>query len=211
MGRTDFTRMRCPVARAMAVLGERWAILVLREAFYGTTRFDEFERNLGIAPNILSARLRGLVQHGLLQRAPGPGGTRHEYRLTEKGRDFFPAYVALKGWADRWMTGPEGPAVLLQEAATGREVTPPPLLAGDGSPLVPETVRVLPGPGASPEMRVRLASGSPPGSHVPGRPTHAAGQSPAPIGPHVPGGPIHAAGQSPVPIGPLTAQGSEDA
>lgn len=161
MGRTDFTTHRCPVARAMAVLGERWAILVLREAFYGTTRFDEFERNLGIAPNILSARLRGLVEHGLLERAAAPGpGARHEYRLTDKGRDFFPAYVALKGWADRWMTGPEGPLVVLREAGTGREVTPPPLLGGDGAPLTPEAVRVLPGPGASPGMRARFA---PPG------------------------------------------------
>jgi DNA-binding HxlR family transcriptional regulator len=164
MGRTDFTTHRCPVARAMAVLGERWAILVLREAFYGTTRFDEFERNLGIAPNILSARLRGLVEHGLLERVPGRGGgggARHEYRLTGKGRDFFPAYVALKGWADRWMTGPEGPLVVLREAGTGREVTAPPLLGGDGAPLTPEAVRVLPGPGASPGMRARLAPSGP--------------------------------------------------
>jgi DNA-binding HxlR family transcriptional regulator len=156
---TDFTRMSCPVARAMAVLGERWAILVLREAFYGTTRFDAFERNLGIAPNILSARLRSLVEHGVLERVPAScGGARHEYRLTEKGRDFFPAYVALKGWADRWMTGPEGPLVVLQDAATGQEVASPPLLAGDGQPLTPEAVRVLPGPGASPGMRARLAA-----------------------------------------------------
>lgn len=155
MVQTDFTRHRCPVARAMAVLGERWAILVLREAFYGTTRFDAFERNLGIAPNILSARLRGLAEGGLLERVPGPGA-RHEYRLTPKGRDFFPAYVALKGWADRWMTGTEGPLVVLAEAATGREVIPPPLLGKDGRPLTPDAVRVLPGPGASPAMRARL-------------------------------------------------------
>src|SRR5690554_5183193 len=102
--------MRCPVARSMAVLGERWAILVLREAFYGARRFEEFERHLGIAPNILSARLRSLVEHGLLERVPrrgagagaGAGKGRHEYRLTEKGRDFFPAYLALKRWGDRW-------------------------------------------------------------------------------------------------------------
>ena len=82
MGRTDFTRMRCPVARSMAVLGERWAMLVLREAFYGTTRFDEFERHLGIAPNILSARLKDLAEHGLLEKVPLPeprgAGSRHQ-------------------------------------------------------------------------------------------------------------------------------------
>ncbi len=155
MTRTDFTRHGCPVARAMAVLGERWAILVLREAFYGTARFDAFERNLGIAPNILSARLRALAEHGLLERVPGPGA-RHEYRLTDKGRDFFPAYVALKHWADRWMTGPDGPLVVLAEAATGREVAAPPLLGQDGRALTPDAVRVLPGPGASAALRARL-------------------------------------------------------
>ncbi len=157
MGRTDFTRMRCPVARSMAVLGERWAMLVLREAFYGTTRFDEFERHLGIAPNILSARLRDLTEHGLLEKAPlAEGGARHEYRLTEKGRDFFPAYLALKAWADRWMTGPDGPAVLLEEAATGRPVQAMPVLSAAGTPLRPEDVRVLPGPGAGEALRARF-------------------------------------------------------
>jgi len=155
MGRTDFTRMRCPVARSMAVLGERWAMLVLREAFYGTTRFDALERNLGIAPNILSARLRALTEHGLLEKVPGPGA-RHEYVLTAKGRDFFPAYLALKTWADRWMTGPEGPLVVLEEAATGRPVVVPPVLNTAGAPLRPEEVRVLPGPGAGRATRVRF-------------------------------------------------------
>ncbi|MFZ4409797.1 MAG: winged helix-turn-helix transcriptional regulator [Paracraurococcus sp.] len=158
MVRTDFTRMRCPVARSMAVLGERWAMLVLREAFYGTTRFDEFERHLGIAPNILSARLRDLTEHGLLEKAPvAEGGARRAYRLTEKGRDFFPAYLALKAWADRWMAGPEGPSILLEEAATGRLVEAPPALSAAGLPLRPEDVRILPGPGAGEALRDRFA------------------------------------------------------
>src|SRR3954469_18852471 len=156
MARTDFTRMRCPVARSMAVLGERWAMLVLREAFYGTTRFDAFERNLGIAPNILAARLRDLTGHGLLEKLPLPGGGRHEYRLPGKGRDFFPAYLALKAWADRWMPGPEGPPVVLEEAATGRPVQAPVALSAAGTPLRPEEVRVLPGPGAGEGLRTRF-------------------------------------------------------
>ena len=157
MGRTDFTQMRCPVARAMAVLGERWAMLVLRECFYGTRRFDEFERNLGIAPNILSARLRDLAAHGLIEKLPAPGA-RHEYRLTEKGRDAFPVFLALKGWADRWMTGPEGPPVVLEERATGVPVQSPPALASTGEPLRPEDIRVLAGPGASEALRMRFGA-----------------------------------------------------
>ncbi|WP_149536614.1 winged helix-turn-helix transcriptional regulator [Siccirubricoccus phaeus] len=167
MSRIDFSRMRCPVARSMAVLGERWAMLVLREAFYGTTRFDEFERNLGIAPNILSARLRQLTEHGLLAKTPisasGGPGARHAYRLTEKGRDFFPAYLALKAWADRWMTGPEGPPVVLEEAATGRPIVAPPVLSSAGTRLWPEDIRVLPGPGAGRATRARFGETPPDG------------------------------------------------
>jgi DNA-binding HxlR family transcriptional regulator len=161
MGRTDFTTHPCPVARSMAVLGERWAILILREAFYGTTRFDAFERHLGIAPNILSARLRDLVAHGLLEKGPGP---RADYRLTEKGRDFFPAYLALKRWSDRWMAPPEGPVVVLEDRATGEEVVAPLPRAADGRPIAPEDVRVLPGPGAPPALRARLLRAQQPGT-----------------------------------------------
>lgn len=153
---TDFTTMPCPVARSMAVLGERWAILVLREAFYGTTRFDEFERNLGIAPNILSARLKTLVTHGLLARVVAPEGARHVYRLTEKGRDFFPAYVALKAWADRWMTDEKGPLTILQDNRSGAEIAAPKLTRPDGSAITLDDLRILPGPGAGRHLRRRF-------------------------------------------------------
>jgi DNA-binding HxlR family transcriptional regulator len=159
MARTDFSRMRCPIARSMEVLGERWAILVMREAFYGTTRFDDFARNLGIASNILSARLAKLVANGVLERVPAEGA-RHAYSLTEKGRDFFPAFVALKRWGDRWMAGPEGPVVRLVDPATGQDVTSPPLLGAGGRPLGPDDIRLLPGPGAGEEMRRRLSAGA---------------------------------------------------
>jgi DNA-binding HxlR family transcriptional regulator len=160
--RTDFTQARCPVARSMAVLGERWAILILREAFYGETRFDAFQKALGIAPNILSARLRDLLAHGVMEKLPAPEGSggRHEYRLTEKGRDLFPAYLAIKRWGDRWMAPPEGPVVELRERATGRAVESPPLLGTDGALLGPEDVVALPGPGATPALRKRLLPGS---------------------------------------------------
>jgi DNA-binding HxlR family transcriptional regulator len=156
--RTDFADQPCPVARAMAVLGERWAILILREAFSGATRFDQFERRLGIAPNILAARLRGLVEHGVLEKVPaGEGTARHEYRLTEKGRDVFPAYLALKRWGDRWMAPPEGPLIDLRERASGREVEIPVPRRSDGQPLQPEDVVRLPGPGAPPALQSLLA------------------------------------------------------
>lgn len=165
--RTDFTLQRCPVARSMAVLGERWAILILREAFYGVTRFDEFERTLGIAPNILAARLRGLVEHGVLRKVAVEGGRpggRYEYRLTDKGRDIYPAFLALKQWGDRWMAPPDGapdgtpggPVVEVVERSTGRAVEVAMVPAGTVPPMTVRDVVALPGPGATPALRARL-------------------------------------------------------
>ena len=100
----------CSMARAMAVVGDRWSILILREAYYGVKRFDEFEYYVGIAPNILSDRLKKFVDAGIMTRVPLPEhSNRFEYVLTEKGRDFFPAYLALKKWGDDWLAEPKVP------------------------------------------------------------------------------------------------------
>jgi DNA-binding HxlR family transcriptional regulator len=183
MPRTDFARMRCPVARAMAILGERWTLLILREAFCGTTRFDGFERNLGIAPNILSARLRALVRHGLLAREPEGG--RHAYRLTERGRDAFPLYLAIRDWGARHLSGPEGPPTLMVDRATGVAVRAPDPRRADGTPFRPEDVRILPGPGANEAIRRRFAPPeAAPGPDAPGGhdPAGAPGDRAAPGG-----------------------------
>ncbi len=90
-------RQYCGLARALDVAGDRWTLLIVAALLGGEKRFNELQEALdGIAPNILSARLRDLVEHGLLEKVPLPEGARHEYRLTGKGRDFFPAYLALK-------------------------------------------------------------------------------------------------------------------
>jgi DNA-binding HxlR family transcriptional regulator len=140
----------------MAILGERWTILLLREAFAGTTRFDAFERNLGIAPNILSARLGALVGHGLLDRVPDGG--RHAYHLTERGRDAFPLYLAIRDWGARHLSGPEGPPTLMVERDTGAPVRAPEPRRADGTPLRPDDVRILPGPGANDAIRRRFGA-----------------------------------------------------
>src|SRR5260370_38192652 len=90
------TNKECSIARAMDVVGDRWSILLLREAFYGTRRFDEFQYYLGVAPNILSSRLKKFVDLGIMSRVPLPEtGGRHEYGFTKTGRDFFPTYLSL--------------------------------------------------------------------------------------------------------------------
>jgi DNA-binding HxlR family transcriptional regulator len=112
----------CSLAQAMDVVGNRSAILLMREAFYGTTRFDDFAERVGISEPVAAARLKELVELGLLERRPyqEPGQrTRLEYRLTEMGVDLFPALVALMQWGDRWLV-PAG--VALQHHACGASV-----------------------------------------------------------------------------------------
>jgi DNA-binding HxlR family transcriptional regulator len=121
--RSGWTAERCPIAGSLDVLGARSAFLILREAFYGTTRFDDFAQRVGISESVAAARLRELVDDGLLEREPyrEPGRrTRHEYRLTEKGADLLPALAALMQWGDRWLEG--GSPVHLRHRGCGERV-----------------------------------------------------------------------------------------
>jgi DNA-binding HxlR family transcriptional regulator len=149
MQRTSFVAFECPAARALESVGDWWSILILRDVFQGLSRFDQFEESLGIAPNILSRRLKHLVAHGLLERRPyAQRPVRHEYRLTAKGRDFFPVAVALFAWGNRHL--PEGErAMRLGNRATGEEWSPIVVDAATGTPIVPGNTVVLPGPAAT--------------------------------------------------------------
>jgi DNA-binding HxlR family transcriptional regulator len=147
--RSRIANKECSMARAMEVVGDRWSILILREAYYGVKRFDEFEYYVGVAPNILSSRLKKFVDAGVMIRIPLPEHAgRYEYVLTEKGRDFFPAYLALKKWGDDWLAEPEGPQVVFRDRAAGREIKYPKLLTAGGKPLRLEDVEVVAGAGA---------------------------------------------------------------
>jgi DNA-binding HxlR family transcriptional regulator len=147
--RSRIANKECSMARAMEVVGDRWSILILREAYYGVKRFDEFEYYVGVAPNILSSRLKKFVDAGVMTRIPLPEHSgRYEYQLTEKGRDFFPAYLALKKWGDDWLAEPEGPQVVFRDRAAGREIKYPKLLTANGKPLRLEDVEVVAGAGA---------------------------------------------------------------
>ena len=147
--RSRIANQECSMARAMEVVGDRWSILILREAYYGVKRFDEFEYYVGVAPNILSSRLKKFVDAGVMTRIPLPEHSgRYEYVLTEKGRDFFPAYLALKKWGDDWLAEPEGPQVVFRDRAAGREIKYPKLLTASGKPLRLEDVEVVAGAGA---------------------------------------------------------------
>jgi len=150
----------CSMARAMEVVGDRWSILILREAYYGVKRFDEFEYYVGVAPNILSTRLKKFVDAGVMKRVPQPAHAgRYEYVLTEKGRDFFPAYLALKKWGDDWLAEPAGPQVVFRDRAAGRPIEYPEMRTTSGKPLRLEDVEVVAGAGAVPFNRKRFAGG----------------------------------------------------
>src|SRR5919199_6070826 len=124
MQRKSFGNMQCPIARGLERVGEWWSILILRDAFGGLTRFDEFQKSLDIAPNMLTRRLNALVEGGLLERRRySERPPRDEYVLTQRGRDFRPVLWALIAWGNRHFA-PEGPSVVLVDSATGAEADP---------------------------------------------------------------------------------------
>jgi DNA-binding HxlR family transcriptional regulator len=117
LGRT-YDREVCSAARALEVAGERWSLLILRNAaFAGVTRFTDFQQRLGIAPNVLASRLELFVAEGLMTVSPSPSGY-GEYHLTEKGLDFKPVIIALTEWGDRW-AAPDGPPIAYQHDGCG--------------------------------------------------------------------------------------------
>jgi DNA-binding HxlR family transcriptional regulator len=158
MRRKTFARMNCSIARALELVGEWWTMLILREAFLGTRRFHDFQQNLGIARNILSARLKKLVARGILERvAAPPGGRRFEYRLTAKGRAFFPVLMALMQWGDHWVAGCDRAPIMVVDRESGRQIRQISVLSGDGRPLGPSDIMMVPGPGAAATTRERLS------------------------------------------------------
>jgi DNA-binding HxlR family transcriptional regulator len=115
MKRTSLQGAPCPIARSLDVIGDWWSLLVIRDAFLGKRRFGEFQKSLGLAKNILSARLQSLVEHGIFELVPASDGSAYrEYVLTDKGRGLFPVLVALRQWGEEFYVEPnEGLARLL--------------------------------------------------------------------------------------------------
>ncbi len=144
----------CPVRRALDLVGEKWTLLILRDAFNGVRRYDEFRRHLGLSEAVLADRLRKLVAAGLLRAEPyrEPGSrTRYEYRLTRKGVDLWPVLLALKQWGDIHAGEPEGPVLDIRHADCGAPVRVVVQCEGEErATLAARDVTVRPGPGARP-------------------------------------------------------------
>jgi DNA-binding HxlR family transcriptional regulator len=136
------------VARALEVVGERWTLLILREAFFGVRRFGQLARNLQIPRPTLSARLRTLVENGLLEKVPyAREPDRHEYRLTASGRDLFAAIVVLMQWGDQHLSQPDGPPIVLRHQPCGRIAEPVLVCAHCRKKITARNVTPEPGPG----------------------------------------------------------------
>jgi DNA-binding HxlR family transcriptional regulator len=156
MRRTSFARWPCSVARTMDLLGDWWTPLVLREAFYGVRRFDAFQEGLGIARNTLADRLRRLVDEGLLDRRPyQTEPLRHEYLLTEKGRDFFGVLMAMSRWGDRWLADEAGPPVIVHHDRCGHDSHAEVVCAHCGEPMTAADTSMRMGPGYPPKLARR--------------------------------------------------------
>lgn len=156
MKRKTLIDLPCPVARSLEHVGEWWNILILRQAVLGTTRFDDFQKTLGIAPNMLTRRLNGLVESGLLERRLyNERPPRHDYVLTARGRDFRPVLWTLLAWGNRHFA-PEGASITIVDTETGREAVPTVIDAESGLAIDAPRFAVVPGPAATEELRRAL-------------------------------------------------------
>ena len=148
MQRTSFEDVNCSVAQCLEVVGEWWSLMIVRDAFLGVRRFDDFQARLGISRNILNQRLTHLVDNGVLERVPyQERPPRSEYRLTDKGRDLWHVVTAMRQWGDRW-AAPEGPRILMRHDGCGQVVDAVAVCSHCGEPLDARAVTAVPGPGA---------------------------------------------------------------
>lgn len=139
VARTRFDADPCPVARSVNAIGDWWSLLIVRDAFDGSRRFGEFQRGLGIAKNILAARLRALEQAGVMRGVPAPdGGSHREYLLTDKGRALFPVIVALRQWGEEQCFTPGEDHSRLLDRRAGRPLSRLRIRAADGRLVEPE-------------------------------------------------------------------------
>ena len=156
MLRADYDTQVCSIARALEVVGERWTLLIVRNLFLGLRRFDELHENLGVARNVLAARLEKLVEAGVVEARPySERPPRNEYLLTAKGRDLWPAIFALMRWGDTHAPSPGGPPTVVVHRDCGGDVDSHRTCTRCGKPLELHHVQALAGPGAPPGHPLR--------------------------------------------------------
>jgi DNA-binding HxlR family transcriptional regulator len=148
---------RRSVGHVLDIIGEGWSILIIREAFLGTRRFEEFQGRLGIARNILTTRLKKLCANEILDRVPvKEGAKRHEYILTDKGKDMMPLLVALTQWGDKWVYGENNVPLIFLDRDQCEPIARVQVFSANGEVLRPRDIMIKAGPGATPEAIERI-------------------------------------------------------
>jgi DNA-binding HxlR family transcriptional regulator len=160
MSKTSFADKNCPIAQTLEQVGEWWTFVILRNAFCGMRRFQEFQQHLGISTSILTQRLNRLVDNGIMLRQPAPDDGRViHYLLTDKGRTLYPILAAMTLWGEQWAPNPKGARLTMVERATGLPVAGVGILSAGGQQLMPDQIDTVAGPGADDSthalMRIR--------------------------------------------------------
>ena len=148
----SYEHMNCSVAQSLHILGERWTLLIIRDAMFGAKRFVQFERSLGIARNMLSARLNRLVAEGLMEKRTAVETHHPEYVLTQAGRDLEPVLLAITHWGDKYRPNPKGARLIFKDRETGVPIQPMHAITADGKPVEPGGLTLELGPGGQPPL-----------------------------------------------------------
>ncbi len=151
----SFDHMNCSLAQALNVIGERWTLLIVRDAFFGAKRFGQFERSLGIAKNILVSRINLLVDEGILEKRESIEGAHSEYVLTEKGWDLQPILLAMMHWGDKYEPHRRGKRLVFVERATGKPIREMSAVSKDGRSLRPHEIQAKAGPALNDKILLR--------------------------------------------------------
>ncbi|WP_067836691.1 winged helix-turn-helix transcriptional regulator [Nocardia lijiangensis] len=169
MRRTSFEDMNCSLAQCLEVVGEWWTLLIVRDALFGVTRFDDFRARLGIARNVLTQRLEHLVANGILEKVPyQENPPRHDYRLTTKGRSLWLVVTAMRQWGDEW-AAPDGPPLESVHTTCGHRTTIEPVCSECGEHVQGRELRPVYGPGARDKTLIPAALAADAARSVPKR------------------------------------------
>lgn len=157
MKKISFESTPCPIARSLGRVGEWWSILILRDAFHGLSKFDEFQQSLGLSPTLLTRRLKFLVESGILHKQQYQARpVRYEYLLTERGKDFFPVLVTLFHWGNTHLAY-DGIAAELVDRRSGKPIQPQLIDTMTQQPVTLQHVTLAPGPAAGEGMSLRAS------------------------------------------------------
>jgi DNA-binding HxlR family transcriptional regulator len=157
----EMSTANCSIQRTLGLIGDKWTLLIVRDAANGVRRFDDFHRHVGLSEPVLATRLRKLVDAGILEMTPyrmPAQRTRAEYRMTAKGWDLYPVLVALMQWGDQYLADPDGPPIRILHAGCGATVRAVVECSAERTPVTARDARVIPGPAAQPASAPRPAT-----------------------------------------------------